>query len=71
MRTLLILTPPPTTSPTTCCSAITAIGCVYGFAAGGFPSLPPTILADYYGNAFPLLRTKLLAVCVQTQLAGT
>ena len=45
-----------------------AITFVYGFFAGGFPSLPPTIVADYYGAQFKSKQMKLMAVCAQVQV---
>ena len=36
----------------------TAVTFVYGFFAGGFPSLPPTIVADFYGAQFKSTRGK-------------
>ena len=32
-------------------TAILLFAVVYGFNAGGFPSLPPTIISDYFGDA--------------------
>jgi MFS family permease len=50
--------------------SIMAVALVYGFFSGAVPSLPPTILADYYEKAFPKQLLKLVAVCVQAQVVG-
>ena len=36
---------------------------VHRFFAGGYPSLPPTILADYYGQDFKSKQFRSVTVC--------
>lgn len=45
--------------------------CRYGFFAGGIPSLPPTIAADYYGQRFGSRLFVLYSCAFVFQLPGT
>lgn len=46
-----------------------AVAIFYGFFAGGFPSLPPTILADYYHDV-KHMQLRLMGLCAQVQIFG-
>eukprot|EP00038_Savillea_parva_P024874 m.45367 g.45367 ORF g.45367 m.45367 type:complete len:578 (-) comp6642_c0_seq2:83-1816(-) len=51
--------------------SLVVIALLYGFFAGGVPSLPPTVVADYYGKHFSKRIFILYSMSFVCQLPGT
>ncbi|GMI31476.1 hypothetical protein TeGR_g4309 [Tetraparma gracilis] len=52
-------------------AAVLAVASCYGFFSGAFPSLPPSVLAEYFADIAPASIFKVIGACFLAEVLGT